>query len=215
MRLLKGLWLFVVFKVMKQYNAPGSTERPTQKYTKFCCSKEMTCTHCLLLTTNTEQAENHKSHDQTLQKPKSSKTTNIWSQPLWAVFGHPPWAQMQDWGFSTFSLVIQLYFLNNMNITFLQIPAQAKHCHQTSTHSLLIHHCPVLTGHRGAWLYGGVLPKKAYYTNCNMSSSIQPITKALPVSAMQLSMNHIQAMKDTVAVKQAFALANQTPTEVD
>jgi len=30
----------------------------------------------------------------------------------------------------------------------------------------------------------------------------------LPVSAMQLSMNHIQAMKDMVAVKQAFALAN-------
>jgi len=30
----------------------------------------------------------------------------------------------------------------------------------------------------------------------------------LPVSATQLSMNHIQAMKDMVAVKQPFALAN-------
>ena len=95
-----------------------------------------------------------------------------------------------------------------MNIAFLQKPAQAKNCHQTSTHSLLMHHSPVLTGHRGAWPYGGVLPRKVYYTNCNTSSSIQPLTKMLPVSAMQLSMNHIQAMKDMVAVKQAFALAN-------
>lgn len=151
--------LLVIFKVLKQYSAPESTETPTQKYTKFCCSKEMICTHCLLLTTNTEQAENHKSHDQ--------------SQPLWAVSGPLPGGQLQAWGFSTFSLVIQLYFLNNMNITFLQIPAQAKHCHQTSPHSLLTHYCPVLTGHRGTRLHGSVLPKKHI---------IQTATCALPSS---------------------------------
>lgn len=73
--------------------------------------------------------------------PKSLKNTSIQSQPLRAVLGDPTKEAGCRSEYSTFFfffLNTQLNFLNKINLTFLQIPAQAKCSHWTRAHSWLM-----------------------------------------------------------------------------